>query len=291
MIKLRDGSFTGYLRFDSAQGTGVVIFERGKLVSALYVASDERERLIAYDAIARIFEVSILGDAMLNIFRLEPDLAKCIHTLLHGRYLYQRQDLKLVNIEKLLRRIKDEQLSGCLRVYADKNVVLIFYEQGHSLGFFHDGSADVVTTADLSRSVARLAGAKFDLLETANSRDLMLADLMASADLGPIWQRTRKLLLDDRRKLEEKAIRSMEEDQALRRQRVLNQLKTIAETHIGKFGIAQVDKAFSLVGPDLRADQMAKFYLELQQLAKLVAGPKKVNAMLEEMKQHLGVKA
>ena len=33
---------------------------------------------------------------------------------------------------------------------------------------------------------------------------------MASADLGPIWKRARKLLLEERRKQEEAAIRSRE---------------------------------------------------------------------------------
>ena len=286
MGKLRTGSFTGYLRFDSSQGTGVVIFERGKLVSALYVTTDGSERLIAYDAIARIFEVSILGNATLNIFRLSVDLAMGIHALLHGRYLYQAQDLKLVNISGLLQQIKDEQISGCLRVYAEDKVVLIFYDQGLALGFFHDRTADIVTTADLSKSVARLSGAKFDLLQTAYANDLMLADLMASADLGPIWQRTRKQLMEGRRQQEEKAVRSLEK-QELRRQHSLVLLKTIAEKHIGKFGVAQVDKAFGLVGKEMQAEEVSNFYAELQRLAKLVAGPKKVNAMLDEMKQQL----
>ncbi len=289
MGKLRSGSFTGYLRFDSSAGTGVVIFERGKLVSALYISADESERLIAYDAIARTFEVSILGNATLNIFRLAPELAMGIHTLLHGHYLYRGQDLQLVNIEGLLRRIKDEQINGCLRVYAEEKVVLIFYDQGNALGFFHDGTDDIVNTADLSKSVARLSGAKFDLLETAYARDLVLADLMASADLGPIWQRARKLLLEDRRKREEQAIRSLEEGQELRYQHTRMLLKTIAGNHIGKFGVSQVDKAFSLVGPELRAEELANFYLELHRLAKLVAGPKKINAMLDEMKHQLSL--
>ena len=288
MGKLRTGSFTGYLRFDSSQGAGVVIFERGKLVSALYIAADGSERLIAYDAIARIFEVSILGNATLNIFRLSADLAMGIHALLHGRYLYQAQDLKLVNISGLLQQIKDEQVSGCLRVYAEDKVVLIFYDQGLALGFFHDRTADIVTTADLSKSVARLSGAKFDLLQTAYANDLMLADLMASADLGPIWQRTRKQLLEGRRQEEEKAVRSLEKHE-LRRQHSLVLLKTIAEKHIGKFGVAQVEKAFGLVGKELQAEEVSNFYAELQRLAKLVAGPKKINAMLDEMKQQLGL--
>ena len=207
MNKLRAGSFTGYLRFDSSRGTGVIIFERGKLVSALHSSTDGRENLIAYDAIARIFEVSILGNSSLNIFRLSPTLAMGLHSLLHGSYLCQGLDLSVVDIAALLQRVSDEQINACLRIYAEDKVVLIFFDHGEALGFFHDGSAEIVSTADLSKSVARLPGAKLDLLETAYARDLVLADLMASADLGPIWQRTRKLLLDDRRKREEAALR------------------------------------------------------------------------------------
>lgn len=289
MAKLRAGIFTGYLRFAAPEGCGVVIFERGKLVSALYIAADDSERLIAYDAIARIFEISILGNAILDIFRLAPELAMGIHTLLHGRYLCQGLELRSVDVEGLLRRVKEEQLNGCLRVYAEGRVVLIFYDQGQALGFFHDGGDDIVTTADLSRSVARLADAKFDLLDTGYASDLLLADLMASADLGPIWQRSRKLLLEGRRKLEEQVIRSRQDEQDQRRQRTLLLLETIAGNHIGKFGVAQVDKAFSLVGTEMRAEEVARFYVELQRLSSLVAGPKKIDEMLDDMRRQLSL--
>ncbi len=283
MDKLRAGTFTGYLRFDSAQGSGVVIFERGKLVSALFVDAEGATPLIAYDAIARIFEISILGHAALNIFRLSPQLALGIHALLHGRYLSRGQELKQLDISSLQQTISEKQLTACLRVYAQEQVALIFYDQGHALGFFHDRTAELSDTADLSRSVALLPGARLDLLEIANIDDLVLADLMASADLGPIWQRARKMLLDERRKREEEAIRSLEEQRLLRRQQILEQLQKVAAKHIGKIGTAQVDKAFSLVGPDLKSDEIRRFYGELQRLAKLVAGPKKIDAMLEEM--------
>ncbi len=287
MDKLRTGSFSGYLRFDAPQGSAVVIFEQGKLASALYVNSDETERLIAYDAIARIFEISILGDALLNIYRLAPELAMGLHALLHGQYAYKGQDLKLIDIKALLSRIKEEQLTGCLRVYDADKAVLIFYDQGNALGFFHDGGSEIVTTADLARSVAKRPGARADLLRTENTDGLVLADLMASADLGPLWQRARKVLLQDRRKREEAAMRSLEENMELRKQRTLSQLKVIAGNYIGKFGVSQVDKAFTHVSAELKPDELALFYTELQRLAKLVAGPSKIAAMLDEMKNTL----
>ena len=210
MAKLRVGTFTGYLRFDAPEGSGVIIFEKGKLVSALFVNHEETERLIAYDAIARIFEVSILGNSVLNIYRLSAELALGVHELLHGRYIYRGQDLKLINVQALLERIKAEGFTCCLRVYAPERTTLIFYEQGHALGFFHDGSADINVTADLAKSVALLPEAKIDLLETRSFENVVLADLMASVNLGPIWKRTRKLLLEERRKQEEAAVRSRE---------------------------------------------------------------------------------
>lgn len=285
MEKLRGSIFTGYLRFDSPQGTGVIIFEKGKLVSTLFVSSDDSERLIAYDAIARIFEISIAGHAILNIFRFTPELALATHALLHGRYLYKGRELKRIDVRGLLDKIKQEQINGCLRVYSADKVALIFFDQGNALGFFHDGGTEIEVEADLSRSVARKSEAKIDLLETQSATDIVLADLMGSADLGPIWQRARKVLLEDRRKREEEMARSQQEEQELRRQRILATLKTIAGGHIGKFGISQVEKAFSQVGPEVTQQELAVFYLELQRLAKLVAAPKKITAMLEEMKR------
>ena len=286
MEKLRVGAFTGYLRFDSPQGTGIIIFEKGKLVSALFLDNDESERLIAYDAISRIFEVSIAGNATLNIFRFSSELALGVHTLLHGQYVYKGRELKRVDIRGLLDKIKQDQINGCLRVYNEEKVVLIFYDHGNALGFFHDGGTEIETDADLSKSVARLPGAKIELLEMRDTNDIALADLMASADLSPIWQRVRSVLLEERRQREEALVRSQEEERELRRQRIQATLKTIAGGHIGKFGISQVEKAFSLVGPEVNKKDLAIFYKELEHLAKLVASPKKITAMLEEMKRY-----
>lgn len=200
MEKLRGGSFSGYLRFDADKGTGIIIFEKGKLVSALYQLRVGGKRFIAYDAISRIFEVSIEGNAELNIYRVEPELALGIHRLLHGDYVYQGQDLTLVDIRTLLGKIKRSKLSGCLRIYTEEKTALIFYENGIALGFFHDGSVQLEQTADTSMSVAKLPGAKLDLLATRTTEEVMLADLMASADLGPMWKKLRKQMLDERRR-------------------------------------------------------------------------------------------
>ncbi len=285
MRKLRVGAFSGYLRFDAPQGAGVVLFQEGHLISSVFIDKDEIERLIAYDAIAKIFEISILGNAVLNIFRLSTDLVLNIHALLHGRYLQKGQDLSRLDVAKQLEYIQNEGLTACLRIYAEDKTALIFYDQGYALGFFHEGRTELELTADLATSVALLPHAKLDFLEIRSADEIVLADLMESADLGPIWQRTRKLLLEERSRNEETAIRSLEQNREQRREHTLTIFKTIAGNYIGKFGVTQVEKAFTVVGSDLNSESLEKYYVELQRLARLVAGQSKISAMIAEMKK------
>lgn len=207
MAKLRSGSFTGYLRFDAPQGIGIVLFQQGKLISAIHVSNSNSCRRIAYDAIARMFEMSILGDARLNIYQLSGDLVVAVHAFLQGRYLLTGEDLQHLDVAMMLERIKNDRLCACIRVSAGEETVLIFYDQGYPLGFFVETATELRQSVDLSTSVAALPGAVLDLVEIRSPDDIVLADLMGSADLGPIWQRARKELLDGRRRYEESVVR------------------------------------------------------------------------------------
>jgi hypothetical protein len=288
--KLRDGGFTGYLRFETSAGTGIFIFEKGKLVSALFDGGGEP--LVAFDAIARVFEESLTGKATLDIYKLSPELALCIHALLHGEVLYRGQDLKLIDIKALLARIREERMNGCLRIYAGNRIALIFYDKGHALGFFHDGATDIETTADTSMSIARLPGAKIDLLTTSSLEDLMLTDLQESTDLEPLWQRARKKI-EERRRLQEAEEGRMAEDREVqRRQRVLEFLRITGQEHLGRVGGTLTEKEFErAVGEQthLTEASLVGFYVNLARAARMVAGNTAVNRMLEEMKR--GVKS
>ena len=206
MAKLRAGKFTGYLRFDAQQGAGVVLFQGGKLISSVFVAREKDSRQIAYDAIARIFEMSIMGDARLNIYQLSADLVISVHALLQGRYLYRGEDLSHFDVAAMLEQVSAEGLSVCVRVRAADRTTLIFYDSGYPLGFFLEGATDLQQEVDVTNSVAALPDARLDLVEIQNPDQVVLADLMGSADLAPIWQKARKELLEERRKHEESQI-------------------------------------------------------------------------------------
>lgn len=286
--KLRAGDFTGYLRFDTRRGTGVLIFDAGRLISALF--QSEKEHLIAYDAIAAIFDHSLAGGAKLDIYRLSNELAMSIHALLHGEVLYRGQELRLIDIKSLLGRMKEEQMSGCLRIYTDEHIALIFYRNGTPLGFFHDGSTDIEKNADTSLSVAKMPGAKVDLLTTGDLEGQTMADLMESADLGALWAKAREVTLRKRQKLEEENLRGLEQQEKHRRQEILRLFREKASMHLGKIGGSLVEKEFEKNVPEqgpVSETALEGFYQKLSVAAKLVAGPSTIKTMVEEMKQGL----
>lgn len=282
--KLRDGRFTGYLRFDAAAGTAIFIFESGKLISALF--EGEKIRLTAGEAMTKIFELSLSGGVNLDIFRLSSGLSLSIHALLHGQILYKGQELKLIDIKSLLGRLKEDRISGCLRIYTDEHIALIFYRDGSPLGFFHDGSTDIETTADTSMSVARQPGAKIDVLTSNAAAEAVLDDLLVSADIAAIWAGARDRLRQQQRQRDEEQSRQREAREKERREQCQLQLRAVAERALGKFGPSLIDKEFDRfpAGP-LSESLFAVFFDNVTKAAKLVAGPTAVNTMIDEMKR------
>jgi len=284
--KMRQGKFTGYMRFDFPDGTGVFIYQEGRLISGLY--ENEREHMIAYDAIARTFHEALTGTGNLNIYRLSTDLAYSIHTLLHGEMLHKGQDLQLIDIKSLLVRMREEKRSGCLRIYSKEHIALIFYRDGNPLGFFHDGSTDIETTADSSLSVAKEPGAKVDVLVTIGDSEKSLADLMETADVAGLWGNAVAERRRQREENENAASKTLETREADRRQKTLALFQQLAQAHLGKIGMSLVDKEFErmkLNGSQINDSVLDGFYGNLSKAAKLVAGPSKIDKMLDEMKR------
>jgi len=284
--KLKGGGFTGYLRFETGEGTGIVIFEKGRLISALF---EGKERLVAYDALARIFSASLATRSTLDIYRLSADLAMSVHALLHGDVLYKGQELKLLDIRTLLGKLKEDQINGCLRIYTTDRIALIFYRAGNAVGFFHDGSTEIETTADTSMSVAKLPGAKIDVLTTKSNEELMLADLMETADISELWQRSQTELARQKQQQVDDTARTKKAEAGAQKEKILEMLRKTAEQHVGKIGSSLVEKEFAKVAGAgvLSEGSLELFFVSLAKAAKLVAGPTKVGEMEKEMRRLL----
>jgi len=63
-------------------------------------------------------------------------------------------------------------------------------------------------------------------------------------------------------------------------------MKAIAGKYVGKFGVSQVEKAFSGISPEMRKDEVNGFFVAMERLAMLVAKPQNIALMIEEMKRN-----
>ena len=194
--KLQAGRFSGYLRCWDLHGWGVVLFVGGQLVAVRFIS--QHEQLTDEEAFARIFARSLSGDTMLCIYRLSKELALHLYGVVCGEVLFAAQQLQLLDIPHLLHTLKHDRFNGCLRVTAAEDVVLIFYEQGSPIGFFHDGGTDLAKDAELSESVAWQPGASVDIIAGQSELAENLPDLMNALDLPGCWQQAVARVAQDR---------------------------------------------------------------------------------------------
>jgi hypothetical protein len=283
--KLQNAGFTGTLHFSAPQMGGVILYDAGRILSAACKAGSDLQ--CNGDAVANLFEHSLAGGAVLNIYRLSPRLARNIHSILNAPARYQDQDVKLIDFRVLLARLKEEGFTGGIHVYTDEKAALIFYRDGLPTGFFNDGSADIEETVDLSLSVARLPGARIKILN-ASSTEGELPDPLNSMDLTNVWAMARCRVVSRMKLRQQDLARQQHTRQVEHKHKVLSFVKGVAAHHLGKMGPALAEKEFEkALGTrgEVSKEVVEEFCIGIARTAKLVAGPSVVKAMLEEMKK------
>ncbi len=185
--KLHDGRFTGYLNFVCDANRGLLLFYHGQLAAIRYGRG--AEFVGGETAMQHILSASRASEAYLDIYRLEADLAHAICNLVEGQPFCREQHLALLDLPHLLALLKQEGFSGGLHVYDDRKATVILMENGSYLGFFHDGQAGIVTSADPSASVACNAGARLDVIGSAKISASNVPDYLEQADLFALWEK------------------------------------------------------------------------------------------------------
>ncbi len=284
---LRAQHLTGYARFSFADSTVILVFVEGRVVEA--VTHESAGGKLGDEAVAHLFDRLANEASTLDVYRLSPALAGCVRALLRGEVMLKGQAMGFLNVKGLLQQLKEQKLTACLRVYTDDRSALIFYANGSPLGFFHDGSKGIETTADVSQSVARLPGARLDVLTLVDGVDQAAGDLCADLDLGQIWKDA-----TNRRALEQSR-RARERDEDLRRQRAAGQQRLAADVrqalvaHLGEVGKQVFEKvaADRLARPGLRPAQAEELLAALETAAKLLVGGSQSRRLVQAVRERL----
>lgn len=287
--KLKSAGFTGYLSFTFPSSSVILFFEGGKLISAM--CERDKVRLTGFEAIAELCNQILSGGGSLSVYRLSRDLVMGLHALLHGEVLYRGQELKLIDVKSLLEKMKARALNGCLRIYTEERSALIFYKDGSPLGFFHDGSNDIETSASESQKIAGLPGAKVDVLSTKSADELMLYDLLEMVNISKVWESTKQRhetqLQIQAKQAEDRSTRQLDAKLI----ELEDDLKEIAAAYLGKMGRTLVDKEIAVLGGRrslLDEAQVEKFLAGVEKSSKLLTSLSKLKEMTDVLKQEIG---
>ncbi|MDU0459399.1 MAG: GTPase-activating protein [Geobacteraceae bacterium] len=286
LSKLSTGGFTGYSSFVFQTSTVILVFEAGKLVSAL-LEDKNGKRQNGFEALSALAESMVTsGSGAMNVYKLSKDLTMCIHALLEGETLYKAQELKLIDINSLLGKIKEDRMNGCLRIYTDEHSAMIFYKEGNPLGFFHDGSGDIESSSSESQKIAGLPGAKIDLFSTQSVEELMGINLLEVANIQKIWDTTVALHQSEiertNRERQERDLKAA----SLRLADLEEQVKLIVGEYVGKVGRGIVDKELSENGGNsclIDEAGFARFQAGIERAAKLLISGTNIKAMMEKL--------
>ncbi len=286
LAKLSNGAFTGYASFVFQSSTSILVFEAGKLVSALVEGQNGR-RESGFEALSALTELMVsTGSGSLNVYKLSKDLTMCINALLEGEMLYKAQELKLIDIKTLLEKVKEDKMNGCLRIYTDEHSAMIFYKDGNPLGFFHDGSSDIETSSTESQKIAGLPGAKIDLFSTQSADELMGTNLLEVANIQKIWDACVAL---HKSELDKTNLERKERDKKveyIKLSELEEQVKSIVGEYVGKVGRGIVDKEISDNGGNqclVDADGAEKFMRGVERAAKLLVSGRNIKLMMERL--------
>lgn len=286
LSKLSNGSFTGYASFVFPSNTAILVFEAGKLVSVM-VESQNGTRESGFQALSSLADLMVAtGSGALNVYKLSKDLTMCIHALLEGEILYKAQDLKLIDINSLLKKVKDDQMNGCLRIYTDEHSAMIFYKDGNPLGFFHDGASDIETSSTESQKIAGLPGAKIDLFSTKSADELMGTNLLEVTNVQKIWDTCVAL---HKSVIDKTNTERQERDRKVMSQQLAEleeKVKSIVGEYVGKVGRGIVDKEISDNGGNsclIDTERSVKFMAGVERAAKLLVSGTNIKLMMEKL--------
>jgi hypothetical protein len=184
--KLKNGKLTGCAIFDFPAADCALVYDEGKLVTAI-VHRDGTE-IKEQAALQSLVELMLLASSgTFNVYALSKDITLAVMALVGGPTTIDSQEIKLIDFKALLDRIKTEQMTATLKIYTPERAGLIFYRGGTTVGFFHDASTGIETSAGEVQQIASLPGARVDLRVLADTDGFVL-DLAGLIDIRSLWE-------------------------------------------------------------------------------------------------------
>lgn len=284
--KLKNGKLTGCAIFDFPTADCALVYDEGKLVTAI-VHRDGRE---ANDqaALQSLVEMMLLASSgSFSVYALSKDITFSVMALVGGQATIDSQEIKLIDFKALLDRIKTEQMTACLKIYTSERAGLIFYRNGATVGFFHDNSNTVETSAGEVQMIAGLPGARVDLRVLADTDGFVL-DLAGLVDIRSLWTASSDNIFATPLTAAAPVTEVMQAQPATVSRAsaaaVENAIIELVNQHIGKLGKTLAEKELMNIGgaASLKSpEKLQDFVTAIEKGAKLLASANKIKEMKE----------
>lgn len=184
--KLKVGKLTGCASFDFPSADCGLVYDEGRLIAA--VVNREGKEHKGQEALQVLVDLLHLASAgNFRVFGFSREIVQALAGMLAGTAILESADIKQVDFKALLDKIKVEQMTGTLKLFTSDRAGLIFYKAGTTVGFFHDASTAIETTAGPVQQIAALPGARVDLM-VLQSTEAAMQDLSSAVDISRLWQ-------------------------------------------------------------------------------------------------------
>lgn len=288
--KLKNGKLTGCAIFDFPAADCALVYDEGKLVTAI-VHRDGKE-INDQAALQSLVEMMLLASSgSFSVYALSKDITLSVMALVGGKTTIDGQEIKQIDFKALLDRIKSEQMTASLKIYTNDRAGLIFYRNGATVGFFHDASTGIETTAGAVQQIAGISGARIDLRELADTDGFVL-DLAALIDIRSLWNSSSSGNIfatpSTAPKPAAPTAETVEPPTAVQAKLsaadLENEIVNLANQYIGKLGKTLAEKEIMNIGGGASLkdpEKLQELLAALERGAKLLASSNKIKEMKE----------
>ena len=277
--KLKNGALTGCAVFDFPGADCALIYDGGKLIGAL--VRRENKELRDQAALQALVDLLVLANSgSFSVYGFSREMTLALLGLINGTAIIDAQEIKQIDFKALLDRIKNEQMTGTLKIYTADRSGLIFYKGGATIGFFHNAATTVEMSAGEVQQIAALADAKACLNVLQNEQALS-SDLAGMVDIRKLWEAASGNIFAAPSAAPPKAV-APSAAPATSATDIENAIAELANQFLGKLGKALAEKELSNFGGAKAltdTDTLNEFLAAMERGSKLLANVNKIKEM------------
>lgn len=279
--KLKNGALTGCAVFDFPGADCALIYDGGKLIGAM--VHRENKELRDQAALQALVDLLVLANSgSFSVYGFSREMTLALLGLINGTAVIDAQEIKQIDFKALLDRIKNEQMTGTLKIYTADRSGLIFYKGGATIGFFHNDATTVETSAGEVQQIAGLPGAKACLNILQNEQSLP-SDLGGMVDIRKLWEAASgNIFAASPVTTPKAAATSPAPTPATSTGDVETAIIELANQFLGKLGKALAEKELANIGGAAAltdAGTLSEFLAAMERGSKLLASINKIKEM------------